>query len=155
MPVFNTDTLKPSIQFINPETLYNPEPNGYSHVAVVHPMHKAVHISGQGGENAQGQLSSFFEQQLRQAFRNLQLALEAVEAQLHDIAMLRVLITDYNPEKHQRLIQCMQRLWENQALPACTLIPVPCLALAGMQIEIEATAYCHDSNSKDQHEYTD
>ncbi|WP_257224842.1 Rid family hydrolase [Acinetobacter sp. YH12096] len=136
------------MQFLNPKTLYNPQPYGYSHVAVIQQPCKIVHISGQGGENIHGQLSMLFELQLQQAFFNLQLALQAAQAQLHEIAALRILITDYNPQKHQQLIQCMQQYWENQVYPACTLIPVPCLALADMQIEIEATAYCYESNGK-------
>lgn len=144
-----SDTPLPLIQLFNPETLYNPQQNGYSHVAVVQNCHKIVHISGQGGENPQGKLSERFEQQLQQAFLNLSSALYAVNAQLSDIAMLRVLITHYDAEKHQHLIQTMNQYWPNQGFPACTLIPVPCLALAGMLIEIEATAYCQASISKD------
>ena len=45
------------------------------------------------------------------------------------------------PEKHQFLIQEMQKHWGELDFPACTLIPVPCLAIPGMLIEIEATAY--------------
>lgn len=149
MPICNSASSIPYVHFLNPDTLYNPQPYGYSHVAVICQMQKVVHISGQGGENPQGQLAEHFEQQLHQAFRNLQLALQAADAQLQDIAVLRVLITDYNPQKHQLLIQRMQQLWTDQGFPACTLIPVPCLALAGMQIEIEATAYCQIQPGKD------
>ncbi|MEE9887827.1 RidA family protein, partial [Acinetobacter nosocomialis] len=35
----------------------------------------------------------------------------------------------------------MQNLWKNHPFPACTLIPVPRLALERMLIEVEATAY--------------
>ena len=154
MPSKSHDTPSAFTQFINPEMLYNPQPYGYSHVAVIQQPQKIVHISGQGGENRHGQLSALFELQLQQAFFNLQFALQAAQAQLHDIAVLRILITDYNAQKHQQLIQCMQQYWTNQVFPACTLIPVPCLALADMQIEIEATAYCYDSHSKDKYEAT-
>jgi enamine deaminase RidA (YjgF/YER057c/UK114 family) len=34
----------------------------------------------------------------------------------------------------------VRSLWPDGAAPACTLIPVPRLALDGMLIEIEATA---------------
>lgn len=134
--------LLPSIQILNPKTLYNPAPFAYSHIAIVRHIQRVLHISGQGGENSQGVLSSDFEQQTRQALINIQLALQATDASLSDIAMLRVLICDYNANRHQVLIQEMQRLWKHIAFPACTLIPVPCLALVGMYIEIEATAYC-------------
>ncbi|MBJ9371072.1 MULTISPECIES: RidA family protein [Acinetobacter] len=131
-----------SFQMTNPNTLYNPTTFAYSHVAEVRHYLRILHISGQGGENQQGQLSKDFAQQVHQAFINLQHALHAVDASLMDIAVLRILVVDHSPKKHQFLIQEMQQLWKNQNFPACTLIPVPCLALQGMLIEIEATAYC-------------
>lgn len=136
MPHHEASALHPCIQLFSPDTLYNPEPYAYSHIAIVRNFRRIVHISGQGGENRQGLLCNDFAQQLQQAFANLQLALQAADA------ALRILIAGHSPEKHQMLIQRMQDLWKNSAFPACTLIPVPCLALAGMQIEIEAAAYC-------------
>ncbi len=142
MPHHEASAPHPCIQLFNPDTLYNPEPYAYSHIAIARNFRRIVHISGQGGENQQGLLCNDFAQQLQQAFANLQLALQAADAALPDIATLRILIAGHSPEKHQMLIQHMQDLWKNSAFPACTLIPVPCLALAGMQIEIEAAAYC-------------
>lgn len=131
-----------SFQLINPKTLYNPRPFAYSHIAEVRHFLRVLHISGQGGENQRGQLSLDFSEQTQQAFLNLKNALEAVDAALLDIAVLRILVVDHSSKKHQFLIQEMQQLWKNQDFPACTLIPVPCLAIQDMLIEIEATAYC-------------
>lgn len=75
-------TLPSPIQILNPNTLYNSKPFGYSHVAMVQHFQKILHISGQGGENTQGVLSPHFEQQVQQAFMNLQLALQATDASL-------------------------------------------------------------------------
>lgn len=133
--------IKP-FQMINPKALYNPSAFAYSHVAEIRHYLRILHISGQGGENQQGQLSVDFSQQVHQAFINVQHALDAADASIFDIAVLRILVVDHSPKKHQFLIQEMQKLWKDQAFPACTLIPVPCLALPGMLIEIEATAYC-------------
>lgn len=133
--------IKP-FKMANPNTLYNPSAFAYSHVAEIRHYLRILHISGQGGENQHGQLANDFAQQVHQAFLNVQHALDAVGASLFDIAVLRILVVDHSPKKHQFLIQEMQKLWKDQAFPACTLIPVPCLALHGMQIEIEATAYC-------------
>lgn len=131
-----------SFQLINPKTLYNPRPFAYSHIAEVRHFLRVLHISGQGGENQRGQLSLDFSEQTQQAFLNLKNALKAVDAALLDIAVLRILVVDHSSKKHQFLIQEMQQLWKNQDFPACTLIPVPCLAIQDMLIEIEATAYC-------------
>ena len=140
-PTINHNS-SPSIQFINPLTLYNPSPNAYSHIAIVQQFNRIIHISGQGAENIQGILSHDFDQQVFQTFENIQSALTAANTCLKDIAVLRVLIVDHNEEKHRILINHINNLWNNTHFPACTLIPVHCLALPNMQIEIEVTAYC-------------
>ncbi|MDB9696221.1 RidA family protein [Acinetobacter nosocomialis] len=132
---------KEAFRIINPSTLYNPTPNAYSHIAVVQNFKNIIHIAGQGGEDSKGELSPNFEEQATQVFNNIQNALTAAEAKISDIAVLRVLIVDHSDERHQILIKIMQNLWKNHPFPACTLIPVPRLALERMLIEVEATAY--------------
>ncbi|WP_212511923.1 RidA family protein [Acinetobacter seifertii] len=132
---------KETFEIINPSTLYNPIPNAYSHVAVVQNFNNIIHVAGQGGEDSKGELSSNFQEQATQVFNNIQHALTAADAKISDIAVLRVLIVDHSDEKHQILIKIMQNLWKNHPFPACTLIPVPRLALKRMLIEVEATAY--------------
>ncbi|ENU29364.1 RidA family protein [Acinetobacter sp. NIPH 1852] len=135
----NTNTQ--AFTIINPNELYDPRANGYSHVSIVQPNMRTIHIAGQGGENKNGELSQDFDQQVQQVFYNIQHALTSAQAQLQDIAVLRILVVDHDAEKLQKLTHIMQRLWKNHVFPVCTLIPVPCLALKDMQIEIEATAY--------------
>ena len=130
-----------AFQIINPQELYNPRSNGYSHIAVVPPNMRVIHIAGQGGENKNGEISPFFDQQVQQVFYNIQQALASAQAQLSDIAVLRILAVHYHPEKHQILIRHIRSLWKDHVFPVCTLIPVTGLALSDMQIEIEATAY--------------
>ncbi|OCZ62458.1 RidA family protein [Acinetobacter seifertii] len=132
---------KETFKIINPSTLYNPTANAYSHVAVVQNFKNIIHVAGQGGEDSKGELSSNFQEQATQVFNNIQHALTAADAKISDIAFLRVLIVDHSDEKHQILIKIMQNLWKNHPFPACTLIPVPRLALERMLIEVEATAY--------------
>lgn len=132
---------KETFRIINPSTLYNPTPNAYSHIAIVQNFKNIIHIAGQGGEDSKGELSPNFEEQTTQVFNNIQNALTAAEAKISDIAVLRILIVDHSDEKHQILIKIMQNLWKNHPFPACTLIPVPRLALERMLIEVEATAY--------------
>ena len=125
----------------NPTELFNPKAFAFSHVAEVRHYNRTLHLSGQGGQNSHGQLSADFSTQLQQCFDNIQYILKDRDATLADIAVLKVYIVDHNSKKHQQLIETMQQLWQGIEFPACTLIPVPCLALSGMQIEIEATAY--------------
>ncbi|MCG9482018.1 RidA family protein [Acinetobacter pittii] len=130
-----------AFKIINPSTLYDPTSNAYSHVAVVKNFKNIIHVAGQGGENSKGELSPSFEEQANQVFDNIQHALKPANAELSNIAVLRVLVVDHSVEKHQILIKIMKDLWKNHPFPACTLIPVPRLALEHMLIEIEATAY--------------
>jgi enamine deaminase RidA (YjgF/YER057c/UK114 family) len=47
-------------QLINPDGLYDPTPNGYSHIAIAPPEAKIIYISGQGGGDKNGNLSADF-----------------------------------------------------------------------------------------------
>lgn len=89
--------MNQAFKITNPSELYDPRSNGYSHIAVVHPNHRIIHIAGQGGENKNGVLSENFDQQVQQVFYNIQHALSSVQAQYTDIAILRILIVDHNP----------------------------------------------------------
>ena len=84
------------LSLINPPGLYDPAPNGYSHVALLPPGARLAFIAGQGGETADGQLSEDFRQQVRQALRNLCIAIEAAGGTPQQIAKLGVLIVDHS-----------------------------------------------------------
>ena len=53
---------------------------------------------------------SFFDQQVQQLFYNIQHALITAQAQLSDIAVLRMLIVDHDSEKLQILARIMRSL---------------------------------------------
>jgi enamine deaminase RidA (YjgF/YER057c/UK114 family) len=129
------------IQLINPSKLYDPEPNGYSHIAVA-PLAGArlLHLAGQGGENKNGELAPDFPTQLQQAMDNLCIALEAAGAKPTDVTRTLVLVVDHSEERLHQLGAAFDRVWGAARKPACTLVPVPRLALDGMLFEIEATA---------------
>jgi len=130
-----------TVTLSNPAGLYDPTPNGYSHVAVVQLPARLVHIAGQGGEDAQGRLSPVFEDQVVQALANLQRALASVDAGLADVARVRVLVVDHDDRRLELLARQMRAYWGDAGAPTCTLIPVSRLALEGMLFEIEAEAY--------------
>lgn len=57
------------VSFINPKGLYDPAPNGYSHLAVFPANWRMIFPAGQGGETGDQFLSDDFRTQLKQAVR--------------------------------------------------------------------------------------
>ena len=133
-----TDEIK-DLRFINPAGLYDPRPNAYSHLAVFPAGWRMILPAGQGGEKEDGELSSDFTTQLRQALRNTETVLAAAGATLSDVAKFNLLIVDYGDDRFAAVRREFDRVWGDRK-PAWTLIPVPALALAGMQVEIDVIA---------------
>ena len=136
----NTSTSSSVFILDNPPGLYDPAPNGYSHVAVVKPGAKWLWIAGQGGETQDGALSPDFRAQVRQAFSNLKTALASAGAGTDDVLKLTVLVVAHSEERLHVLGAELEAAFGPRHKPACTLIPVPRLALDGMLFEVEAVA---------------
>lgn len=124
----------------NPEGLYDPSGNAYSHVAEVRADSRLLFIAGQGGEDSQGQLSPVFADQARQALANLERALASKGASLAQVFKLTLLIVEHSEARLHQWVAEADRAWGAHMKPTCTLIPVPRLALDGMLVEIEAVA---------------
>ena len=129
------------VEFHNPAGLYDPVPNGYSHMATVTSPTRVLLISGQGGENAHGELAPDFRSQVRRALSNLMIALTAADMTCRNVARLTALVVDHDEDKLTVFGEEMALVFQPGAMPACTLIPVPRLALDGMLFELEGTAY--------------
>lgn len=129
-----------ALQLSNPEGLYDPSANAYSHVAEVQASSRLLFIAGQGGEDAQGNLSPLFAEQARQALANLRLALASKGAGLGQVCKLTLLIVEHDQQRLRQWVAEADRAWGTQMKPTCTLIPVPRLALDGMLVEIDAVA---------------
>lgn len=67
-------------------------------------------------------------------------AVVAAGGALESIAKLTVLIVDHTQERLDVFGEELGRLLGDNPKPACTLIPVPRLALDGMLFEVEALA---------------
>lgn len=136
------------LQRYNPIELYDPAPYAYTHVVRVslQDLTEVIHISGQGGEYSSGVLATTFEQQCDGVFKNIQHCLTVAQIDWHNIAQMRILVVDHNRQKHTKLINVMQRYFNDGLYPACTLVPVPVLALPNMLLEIEVTAYRFKTN---------
>lgn len=124
-------------QFINPKGLYDPTPNGYSHIAIAPPETRIIYIAGQGGEDENGNLAPDFTVQLKQAFANLRIALDAIGVHPKQVVKLTTLVVEHNESKLQQLGTEVKGIWGEQT-PTQTLIPVPRLALDGMLFEVDA-----------------
>ncbi len=127
------------LHFINPKGLYDPAPNGYSHLAMYPAGWRIVLASGQGGETEDETLSDDFRTQFKQALANTETVLAAAGAKMLDVAKVTLLIVEHDEEKFRVMTEEIERVW-GERKPANTLIPVPALALPGMQIEIDAIA---------------
>ncbi|OWJ65232.1 RidA family protein [Inquilinus limosus] len=125
------------LTIVNPKTLHDPSPNGYSTAVIVPAGARVAYISGQGGQDATGALSPNFAVQVRQAYANLGAALDALGARPDQVAKLTVFVVDHDMSKLGVLTQAVKDMF-GEALPAQTLIPVPKLAIDPMLFEVEA-----------------
>ena len=124
--------------FLNPQGLYDPTPNGYSHIAVPPADARLAYIAGQGGEDAEGTLADGFRAQVRQALENLRIAVRAVGGDLAHVIKQTVLIVDHTETHLHILGEEFMHAYGPGPNPACTLVPVSRLALDGMLFEVEA-----------------
>lgn len=125
----------------NPAALFDPTPYGFSHVAIVPAGSTLIYVAGQGGEeDTTGTLSSSFRRQVQYALKNIQTALASQGATLQSVVKVTTLVVDHDADKLKIIIEEFQKMWPDKKFPVNTLIPVPKLALEGMQVEIDATA---------------
>jgi enamine deaminase RidA (YjgF/YER057c/UK114 family) len=125
---------------INPKNLFPSLPHGFSQM-VIATGRKTVFISGQTAWDKQKNIvggGSVLEQ-ARQAFRNLEEAMEAAGGTLRDIVALRIYVVDYQAECGTA-VGIVLREFFSENPPASTWIGVSALADPEFLIEIEATA---------------
>jgi len=129
-----------AIQFINPPEL--PAPPGYSHVVAV-TGRRLVYIAGQVALDRHGDLvgGGDLAAQAEQAFRNLGLALAAVDCTARDLVALTVFLRDMRQLAAYR--RARDRFFATvtpPAAPAITLVEVSRLFDPALLIEINAVA---------------
>ena len=122
---------------VNPPTLPDPTPNGYSTVVVAPPGARLAHVSGQGGHDAAGAFPPDLAAQVRLAYANLRAALEGIGARPADVVKLTTYVVDHDPSKLGVLTEAVTAMF-GDALPAQTLVPVPKLAIGAMLFEVDA-----------------
>ena len=128
-------------EYLNPNSLFPSLPHGFSQV-VIASGRKMLFISGQTAWDARKNIvggDSVLEQ-ARQAFRNLEKAMEAAGGTLKDIVALRIYVVDYQAESGTAVGIALREFFSPQNPPASTWIGVSALAVPEFLIEIEATA---------------
>lgn len=126
-------------EFINPKSLC--QTRGWTHV-VAASGGKTIHISGQTGINAAGEVvgKGDLKRQTEQTFENLRLALAAAGATWNDVVATRLYIVNLKPEHVPIIREVRSRYVSAEHPPASTLVGVSALVGADWLIEIEATA---------------
>ena len=125
------------LSIVNPPNLFDPTPNGYSTAVIVSAGAKLAYISGQGGQDSTGGLSTDFAAQVKQAYVNLGAALEGIGAKPDQVAKLTIFVVDHDMSKLGVLTENVKAMFGDR-LPAQTLVPVPKLAIDPMLFEVEA-----------------
>src|SRR5689334_18949294 len=130
-----------SKECVNPDSLFPSLPYGFSQIVVARGK-RMVFISGQTAWDERKHIvggDSVLEQ-ARQAFRNLEKAMESAGGTLKDIVALRIYIVDYQAECGTAVGTVLREVFASENPPASTSIGVSALADPGFLIEIEATA---------------
>jgi enamine deaminase RidA (YjgF/YER057c/UK114 family) len=126
-----------SVEFINPEGLY--EPPVYTQLAVGRGS-RIVFVSGQVGYDADGNLvSDDVVEQGEQAYRNVRTAVEALGGSVADIAKLTIFVAGHRPELAQPLLAARNAAFGDHK-PASTFLGVEKLIRPELLIEVEAIA---------------
>jgi len=131
------------LEIVNPDELYDPAPNGYSHAVVAKGGSRIAYIAGQGGEDKSGELSVNFSAQVKQAYKNMLITLQAMNAKPNQVTKITTYVVDYNPGMLEEMTKQVKMVF-GDALPAQTLVPVPRLALDGMLFEVDAIVILED-----------
>ncbi|WP_230534064.1 RidA family protein [Microvirga roseola] len=122
---------------VNPSRLHDPTPNGYSTAVITPASGRLAFISGQGGQDQTGALSSDFGEQVKQAYANLAAVIDALGARPDQVVKLTVFVVDHDMTKLGVLTENVTRMFGGK-LPAQTLVSVPKLAIDPMLFEVEA-----------------
>ncbi|CAN8066505.1 unnamed protein product [Agarophyton chilense] len=122
---------------VNPPTLFDPIPFGYSHIRI-DKLNAVAHVAGQVAINVNGTFVGVtLAEQLLETERNLKLALDAVHSDFSNILRVNAFILNFDPKTD---LSTFMETGKRLGSPATTLISTPALALEGLLVEIELDA---------------
>lgn len=130
-----------SNHYLNPKTLFNSLPFGFSQ-AVVAEGGQTVYLSGQTAWDANKQIvgGNDLGQQTRQALRNVRFAVEAAGGTLADVVSLRLYVVNPKLGDMNPVGEALREFFPADKPPASTWLGVASLAMPEFLIEIEAVA---------------
>ena len=134
-----SNTGKGQVEHLNPEDL--PQNAAFTNVVVVTGPVRTIYIGGQDAVDATGQIVGVDDigAQSRQAFENVQTALEAAGAGLEHVIKWTILIVQGQPLEPG--FAAFQRIWgERPNPPVITAAFVSALARPEFLVEIDAIA---------------
>jgi enamine deaminase RidA (YjgF/YER057c/UK114 family) len=129
-------------KFIHPEKLAN-FPNRFTQVVTVETGDtKTVYISGQVAIDREGKVVGMGDLgvQAAQVFENLFLALASAGAKPEDVVKLNTFIVNMKPEDGKTVGLARKKWFNQENLPASTMVGVVSLAATDFLLEIEAIA---------------
>lgn len=124
---------------LNPDTVCRPV-GPYSQAVLSKGPSEIMHIAGQVGLNAQGELLPDFAGQCEQAWTNIIDILHSAGMNIHNVVKVTTYVTD---ESMLPLLGPIREKFLGTARPAATLIIVKALARKDWLVEVEATAIKH------------
>lgn len=129
-------STRPSgLTILNPGTMFDPAPMGFSQVAVVPPGARTVYVAGQTGGARKGS----FADQNRVAFESVDTAMRAVGGTIADVARLTVYVVHHDEAKHAHLVAAVAAAFPGRLAPTCTIVPLTQSGTSPDQlVEIEA-----------------
>lgn len=130
-----------AVRYLNPDKLYQPARHGFSQVAIVPAGTKLIYVSGQMAIDVNGKmLASDFEGQVKGAFENLRLGLEAAGSSMDNVVKVTILSANHSDDREKIIARGTNAAFPGANKPVSMLIPVPRLALDGLLFEIDAVA---------------
>ena len=129
-----------AVERINPKTLYDPTPFGFSH-ASRQPQGEVIHLAGQVAWNKDLKVvGSDIATQARCALANIKTILAEVGAGPSDIIRVCTYVVNHDPSKLEPVTKEMMDFYAGATPAPNTWIGVQALALPDFLIEIEVTA---------------
>ena len=125
-----------TITFLNPSNAPNPAGN-YSNLAVIPAGKKLLSISGQIGNDIEGNVAESLEDQYRLALKNIKLIVESQGGTKNDIAKITIFIID---EPDWKKIKPAGDEFLPSPRPSMSFIYVKGLFRPDIKVEIEALA---------------